>query len=45
MTEQYKRMEQKLQSEIDTLIGDVEEQEKKINQMNQDINSDKVEKE
>ena len=45
MTEQYKRMEKKLQSDIDTLIGNVDTQEVKIDDLNQEITKLKEEKE
>ena len=37
MTAGYKRMEQKLQSDIDTLIGDVDTRETKIEELNGEI--------
>ena len=45
MTEQYKRMEQKLQKEISNLEEDVKEQEGEIKTYNENIDSLKAEKE
>ena len=45
MTEQYKRMEKKLQSDIDKLIGEVESQEQDVQSLNEQISGLKDEKE
>lgn len=45
MTEQYKRMEMKLQGEIKKLEGDVKEQEDKVQEYNENIEDLKAKKE